>query len=285
MSEEATEKSLAPSLSELGPEFAETYSNFTAIRALVAAGVIVLKAPWLAVMDLVAGNIGLNISIRKLHRAVKQLQQQMDALTVPLQPERLQSEEIQTLALNTFKEAQYTADAEKVDLYIRILLRAAEGAPYEDRADEYRETVRGMSLREIRIASACYEYQRDNVFNPDAIAANLSEEEFDSWGGDPDRFEQAFTEKLDVARQVVDEKILSESFPDLDQEVLLAYLSRLVGTGLLVPVDHYLGAGPARGTRLHGSYRISLYFREMMEFLGTSNLMGFAQEQVGKAEA
>lgn len=141
-------------LQKCDERLSESYSENSAIRALVNV-IPVLGSP----IDALLGTRGQNYSTQRLQRTIDQLNAQCADLDgTKLDSRFLESEEFFDLVRSVFEQGQRTSDGDKVRLYVRILLRRAQAAPYSENAQEYLDLIAGLSGPEVRVAAAAYRH-------------------------------------------------------------------------------------------------------------------------------
>jgi hypothetical protein len=135
-------------------QVSEAYSGLSALRALVNA-IPCIGSP----LDALLGTRGQNYASRRLQRTIEELHAQCAALDqAKLDCQFLDSEQFYDLVRGVFEQAQRTADADKVTLYVRILLRRCQAAPYSENAQEYLDLIAGLTPPEIQVATAAYRH-------------------------------------------------------------------------------------------------------------------------------
>ena len=75
---------------------------------------------------------------------------------------------------SVFQKGQRTSKREKVQLYVRVLLRSAESPPHLENAQEYVDLLSELSMIEVQVASAMYSSQQDFNHSPQEVFASIN---------------------------------------------------------------------------------------------------------------
>jgi hypothetical protein len=246
-----------------------SYAQLTPLRGAIAAlAALGLPFSLVSALDSLLATRGQNIAARRLKRTIDEIARQAQALDeVKLDRNYLESEEFYDLSWSVFQKGQRTSKQEKVQLYVRVLLRSAQGPPYLENAQEYVDLLSELSMVEVQVASAIYSFQRDFNYSPQEVFAAINTE-----GLRNDEVGPYINQILAEKRLSVTAEDLQPQLPNLQKNMIDSYLARLGRTGLVREIVHQ-ELGENRGQwRLEGGFRITDYFRRMMAYLNLNDL-------------
>ncbi|PIF34537.1 hypothetical protein CLU81_5192 [Flavobacterium sp. 9] len=191
-------------------------------------------------LDILLSSSGQNFVIKRIEEFVSELSHQIEQLdTSKINYDFFEKEEFYDLIIKAFNSASRTRQSEKLQLYAKIVKGALiEGAEYEEDDPElYLKIIEELSVKELRVAKFLYEIKTLNSTELEEVSKRNGE-------------------NLNN-----DAALLSNLYPEFDEDDLISVFVRLERTGLIKEmVGNYFGyAG--------GLYDITPLFKKLLNFI------------------